>query len=100
MGTARVRPPPCRACVWAGDALAPRHGGMVWVKYPDSGWPPAGTASMRKVHRPGVRLRFATKCPLARRVSFSGWSAPAGVTAVALAEVMGSSWPDAPKNVK
>ena len=83
-----------------GDVLAHRHGGMVWEKYPDSGCPPAGTASMRKVHRPGVRLRFAAKCPLPSRISFNGWSAPAGVTAAALAEVMGSSLPDAWKNVK
>ena len=48
----------------------------------------------------GVRLRFAAKCPLPSRISFNGWSAPAGVTAAALAEVMGSSLPDAPKNVK
>jgi NhaP-type Na+/H+ or K+/H+ antiporter len=73
---------------------------MVWEKYPDSGCPPADVALMRKVHRPGMRFNLATKCPLARRVSFSGWSAPAGVIAVALAVVMGSSLPDAWKNVK
>jgi hypothetical protein len=61
---------------------------MFWEKYPDSGCPPAGRALMRKVHRPGVRFSFARKCPLARRLSFSGWSEPAGVTAVALAKAM------------
>ena len=73
---------------------------MVWEKYPDSGCPRAGTAAIRNVHRPGVRGRFAAKCPRVSRISFRGWSAPAGVIAVAVAEVMGSSLPDAWKKVK
>ena len=97
---AGVRCSPGPRDAWVGDVLAHRHGGTDWEKYPDSGCPPAVVALMRKVHCPGVRLMFATKCPLARRARFSGWSAPAGVMAVALAEVMGSSWPDAWKNVK
>src|SRR6185437_12399092 len=86
---------------WMGRGrVAICHSGMVCEKYPDSGCPPAGRALMRKVHRPGFRLSLARKCPLARRLSFNGWSAPPGVIAVALAEVMGSSLPDARKNVK
>ena len=52
---------------------------------------------MRNVHCPGVRLRFATKCPLARRASFSGWPAPAGVMAAALPSPQAHALPTKPQ---
>jgi hypothetical protein len=47
----------------AGRSARDGHGRMVWEKYPDSVAPPAVVASMRNVHRPGVGVKFAAKCP-------------------------------------
>jgi hypothetical protein len=58
------------------------------------------TPPLRKVHRPGVRLRFVAKCPVVSRVSSRAGRAPMGVIVVALAEVMGSFLPDARENMK
>ncbi len=47
-----------------------------------------------------MSFTFAARCPLPNRITFSGWSAPPGVIAVARADVMDSSRSGVWKKVK
>jgi hypothetical protein len=85
---------------WRARAPADGHGRTVGEKYPDSVLPSAAVASTRNLHRPGVIRTFAAKCPLSNRISFKDRSAPPGVTAAAVAEVMDVSRSCPRKNVK
>jgi hypothetical protein len=73
---------------------------MVWSKYADNDAPSFVVAWIVNRHRPDTSRVLAAKWPGSKRIKDRRWVFPPGMVAVAVAEAMRCSAPDAWKNVK